>query len=453
MKSYGLALGLFAASSVVAFGCTSLLGDFTVSATSGPDAATSDAPALPPLDGPGIDGPKLCDGDHYACTTREGKMFCQAPDVTGCASCDDKCKTGALCVARHCVCGPNLTECPLGCTNTTTDPMNCGGCGRICSGPCMDSRCASNAPIVLKVGQGRITSLAVGAVNVYWSMLDLAGGGAVRGVSLTGGGGPQVAPAISPGGVVLAPTIGYWFDQTSPSQYTIQGADLPNGQPLGYVLTSYETGVVRGMSSDAEVKTLYFARQILNANPARFDILDVPTTQGKVTSAVLSSSTGTVGDIIYAAGALYWTAVDGAQSSLTRYDLMGGTTRSVAVPPGPTKLATTPGHVFWLSGINPTGVPSGNASILTVPSGSVFSGGFVQVTTSTLKQPGGLTADAQFVYWTDLSLGTINRVPVGATQATPTVLATGLNGPGVIANDATALYFATVDGTIQKLNK
>jgi len=38
-------------------------------------------------------------------------------------------------------CDGTLTLCAAGCTDTTTDPMNCGACGNLCSTVCVNSMC------------------------------------------------------------------------------------------------------------------------------------------------------------------------------------------------------------------------------------------------------------------------------------------------------------------------
>ena len=186
--------------------------------------------------------------------------------------------------------------------------------------------------------------------------------------------------------------------------------------------------------------------------PPTFDILTLPTGQGKVGTMSLFSLQGVVSDIVFADGTFFWTSSDPTSSHSGTLWRDATTPTSVVVPPGPTRLAAAGGRIFWLSGIDASGGPSANASIYSASTG-VGAGTPTQLTSSTLTQPGGLTADPLFVYWTDLSAGTVNRVAVDADKAAPTVLASGFNGPGAIVNDTTSLYFGTADGTIQKLPK
>jgi hypothetical protein len=51
------------------------------------------------------------------------------------------CGTGEICSGGTCVCGaPGYQDCG-GCTNTDSDPNNCGSCGHFCSGGCVSGQC------------------------------------------------------------------------------------------------------------------------------------------------------------------------------------------------------------------------------------------------------------------------------------------------------------------------
>ncbi len=90
-----------------------------------------------------------------ACACPVGQIYCAAEgicasidtDPSNCGGCGASCPTGEACVDRECVCGAGQTDCPtIGCVDLSTDPRHCGTTcpGSTCGAPltCQSAACA-----------------------------------------------------------------------------------------------------------------------------------------------------------------------------------------------------------------------------------------------------------------------------------------------------------------------
>ena len=70
-----------------------------------------------------------------------------ASDPSNCGACGTTCGAGQVCSAGACglTCGTGLTKCGQACADTTSDPQHCGGCGTVCAAgtQCKSSACES----------------------------------------------------------------------------------------------------------------------------------------------------------------------------------------------------------------------------------------------------------------------------------------------------------------------
>jgi hypothetical protein len=174
-------------------GCTNTDSDpnncGTCGRACGPDNTCSSGFCQSPMTcngGPACSGTLQCCGDGCDDTTS---------DNNDCGKCGNVCPLGDTCVSSKCTpsitcntgpaCSTGETCCPLptGCTNTDSDPNNCGGCGIPCAPPntCTDGFCVNNEgglnpfvnPTYLTPGVHNYTTIDIPAgVTVY-----VAGGG------------------------------------------------------------------------------------------------------------------------------------------------------------------------------------------------------------------------------------------------------------------------------------
>lgn len=87
-----------------------------------------------------------CPGSLVACN---GVCTDTTSDPSNCGACAQTCG-GATCVDSLCSavaggCSAGQTMCVAACTDTTTDPFNCGSCSNVCmSGTCVSGQCGSS---------------------------------------------------------------------------------------------------------------------------------------------------------------------------------------------------------------------------------------------------------------------------------------------------------------------
>src|SRR5229473_1016366 len=84
--------------------------------------------------------PKPGDCTTFCTNTQTDPQNCGA----GVAGCGKACKPGASCAAGTCQClAPNPDDCGALCTNRQTDPKNCGPCGTVCNATqtCVSGSC------------------------------------------------------------------------------------------------------------------------------------------------------------------------------------------------------------------------------------------------------------------------------------------------------------------------
>jgi hypothetical protein len=92
----------------------------------------------------------VCSGCANPC---KGGQFCNgictntSSNPNNCGGCGHVCPSGLTCTNGVCGCAPGLTLCNGVCTDTSSDPNNCGTCGTSCgSDPCLGGQCPPPCP-------------------------------------------------------------------------------------------------------------------------------------------------------------------------------------------------------------------------------------------------------------------------------------------------------------------
>jgi hypothetical protein len=96
-----------------------------------------------------------CSSDSQCAAGGSGTKCCTTcinttSDPKNCGGCGKTCPEGAACAVGECVCPAGQTECKGACVNFDTDPSNCGGCGQACSSDaeCVGGKCIGPAQCV-----------------------------------------------------------------------------------------------------------------------------------------------------------------------------------------------------------------------------------------------------------------------------------------------------------------
>jgi hypothetical protein len=373
-------------------------------------------------------------------TTRcDGPTTLQVCDSTG-AWQNQTCSQPAVpdCDAGVCECLAPATSCPSGCTDTSTDPANCGGCGNDCEGqPCSAGVCQ---PLALATGQDQPWGIALGSSNCYWTN---RGNGTVMTVDAAGATTADAAgtpaPSVvassqnSPTSIATDAMNVYWVDTTnggSVLECALGGCATPfalaSGQPSPWGIAIPSVGGVA-----------YFT--------AGSSAWSVSLDDGGVSA--LGSESGTPNPIVTDGSYVYWSdATGGVYKCAT-----GGCTT-------PTQLSA------------PAGQPSSGIAIdasnvyFTLGGGStpgavwiVSKAGTGAMSLVTANLPLGIAVDpsTELVYWTDAGSGTVMKMSAVDAGA-PITIASGQSNPTGIVLDSTYVYWTNAvatTGSIMRMTK
>jgi hypothetical protein len=235
------------------------------------------------------------------------------------------------------------------CSDTQTDPTNCGYCGHDCQG----GACSAGAcqPVMLASGLGEPSWISVRGSNAFWT--DFATGN-VLSVSTSGG-----APAL-----------------------LVTGQGAPGGLaciPMGSTL-----------ASDA-MSTYWTAGSTVMKAPLYSDTGSAGSCGGTVTT--LASGQYYPRALIVDAVNVYWTDLNAIMSVSTG----GGTPVTLASEQNqPWGLTVDDVNVYWTDN-------GGNVMSVPIVGGSA-------VTLATGESPCGLALDNVSVYWTDVVAGAVSKV-------------------------------------------
>ncbi len=315
------------------------------------------------------------------------------------------------------------------CTDTKSDPKNCGECGHGCGllGKCISGTCV--ADVVSNTGPTTCVDLDVG--NVYWA------GGNIQ---------PGKAPKLNPKNAVYGTADVYSTCRLIGTNfYVIQsGAGLVMSLKTSDLsfFTYVANGGQQGASEMAVLGTVNGAAWLL---PATGKVVSCPAPPCGATPNDVATGEAGPSSIAVDATHIYWASLgagasDGAIKRRLRANI-GPVDTVLAGIARPVAIALDGNDVFF-------GREDG--TIATIPK----SGGTPQLLAQDVA-PGAfhMTTDATHVYWTNTGAGTVNRVKKSGGAILP--LAIQQTKPWDIAVDATDVYWTTNSngGGVFRVNK
>jgi hypothetical protein len=333
---------------------------------------------------------------------------------------------GFACIAGQCSCA---ATCGGTCVDTSTDKMNCGGCGQVCSHVCTGGRCL----VGLQSGTG--PALAVGGSTVYWAHQGngVSVYGSVESMPITGG-APSTVAAVPGGGNPESIAVD--------SSYVYFTAEISLTNSDGLYRVPLDGGTIVTLGSDGTGAGGALGLAIDSRNAYWFSNLDqaihrVPLDGGTDVTLASAGVEGLATD----GTNVYW--AQPAQGTIMKVPVTGGTPTTLASGQGsPRAIAVDSAYVYWGSGGTSTGATP--ASIMKV---AVGGGTPITLATNLVAHPPSIAVDATHVYWVSPGSAAagqppaaICKVPLGG--GTPVTLYSE-NGTTFfsLAVDATSAYW------------
>jgi hypothetical protein len=385
-------------------------------------------------------------------------------DPTNCGACGHVCAVRLnsipMCDQGQCGirCNTNFGNCDNqadnGCeTPLSTDPKNCGGCGRDCSGGgCTNGQCL---PVVLTTNQSSPNVITVDQNSVYWAAYYSF---TVDKIAKAGGTATTISSGeVNPSGIALDATNVYWSDRG------YGGGD-------GYVKRApVAGGAVSNIVGGLNTKPAAVA--VDGANVYYATLGDFSVTGGAISSVPLGTVDGGAGAGTVVAPqqnnpsfmtidgtTLYWSnsgtfvapdggAPNGSIVKCATPDCSNGPQTVAAAQNHPRGITHDAEFVYWAN----FGTGQNDGAIMKAPK----TGGPAAVMVPNLVYPDGIAVDAKYVYFTTHS-GQVGRIPLEG-GAPETLVTVQQSYPLAVTGDEKFLFFSTYSGpnggTIQRLLK
>jgi hypothetical protein len=296
--------------------------------------------------------------------------------------------------------------------------------------------CAGASCPIVATGQTKPEAIVVDTGYVYWNDYDPSG--AVRACALgasCGASAIDIATAQdTPNALVLTTTDVWWVSYAQRALWSASKPGIDGG--LGARLNDTNPG------PQADGVVAYGSGFVTSQNSAieYFDIAGHYT--NRYGSTPLPSSLVIAPD----ADSIYWIEQRPPSTDVAFQSIVQNSYAQLYFEPGIAVLAVDDDWIYW-------GTTGAGAHIAGGPrNGPYGDGGSGFTVLASATEPKGIAVDTQYVYWTDFSDGTVNRVPKrGGAVLT---LASNLSLPwGVAVGQAGVYWTNSGDGTVMWLAK
>jgi hypothetical protein len=337
------------------------------------------------------------------------------------------------------VCAAGLTTCDGLCTDTGTDPKNCGGCGIVCTTKCTSGVCpliAADAGPPPAVGDN--ACLAIDATNVYWGTGQANGG--VWKVPIVGGAASLlIGGQASPHGLASDGTTLYFANEGSSTTCSGTLEAIPISGGAVRLLASaqcYPFDLVLGNGD------VYWTNQ------SNGSVWSLSKSNGSAVATALVAGLGSNHAAYLAVDATNVYFTDPTAGVVNRVPVGGGALPTGMTPSGvaPLQLAISSSNAYFGSKLSSSTTATVSSVALTA------SGAMPSATVSGLPSVSGIATDGAHIWFAESTTGQIHRTTI--TGSNDTILASMQGTPNCIAVDSTSVYWVSgQSGMISKTAK